>query len=193
MRVIAGTRFRATESYECKKEKWLLQVAGDPELSRAALRVAVAIGIHMNRKENMRAWPGYTRIAKILGVDPKTARNGVKDLEARKHMRVVRSRRGSKNNPNSYHPNIWRTEGGATVSLGRDHVPPRVGTHISPEPLNEPTTEPLNIRKGREDFVWRGSQFEKPKHPLAKPNFRRLVPISEVMEALGIVPRGFAH
>lgn len=31
MKVIPGTKFRAIENYESKKEKWLLQVASDPE------------------------------------------------------------------------------------------------------------------------------------------------------------------
>jgi hypothetical protein len=43
MRVIASTNFRAIENYESKKEKWLLQVATDSELSAGALRVAIAI------------------------------------------------------------------------------------------------------------------------------------------------------
>src|SRR5215467_4538788 len=105
MGLIAGTKIRAIENYESKKENWLVQIAADPKLSRAGLRVAIAIGLHMNRKQHMLAWPGFSRLARILRVDRKTARNGVKDLEARGHMRVVRSRNGSKNNPNHYHPN----------------------------------------------------------------------------------------
>jgi hypothetical protein len=196
MRFIAGTKVRAIENYESRKERWLVQTANDPKLSRAGLRVAIAIGIHMNRKQNLLAWPGYGRLAKILGVGRTTAIAGVKALEQRGHMRVVRSRNGSKNAPNHYHPNLWTTQtpnnGVVTTSRpGGVQIDTRVVTQGVPEPMNEPMREPLKRRK--EESVWRGGQVEKPKHPLAKPHFRRLVPTSEVMEILGIVPRGFRH
>ena len=109
MGLIAGTRIRAIENYESKKERWLVQVAADSELSRAGLRVAIATGVHMNRKQHMLAWPGFGRLAKILGIQRRAVIKGVKALEQRGHMRVVRSRNGSKNNPNHYHLNILRT------------------------------------------------------------------------------------
>jgi hypothetical protein len=68
MRVIASTNFRAIENYESKKEKWLLQVATDSELSAGALRVAIAIGLHMNRKQRLLAWPGFGRLQKLLDI-----------------------------------------------------------------------------------------------------------------------------
>jgi hypothetical protein len=119
----------------------------------------------------------------------------VKDLEARGHMRVERSRNGSKNNPNHYHPNIWRTAGGDIVSLGGDHVLPRVGTQGTPEPMNEPTREPTIRNISREDKIGGRGSGDISK-PIGQPQYRldgigprRLVQTSEVMEILGIVPR----
>jgi hypothetical protein len=51
MRVIAGTKIRAIENYESKKEKWLLQVAADSELSAGA-----------------RHWPAYEPEAAPIGL-----------------------------------------------------------------------------------------------------------------------------
>jgi hypothetical protein len=149
MRVIASTNFRAIENYESKKEKWLLQVAADSELSAGALRVAVGIGLHMNRKQRLLAWPGFGRLQKLLGIHRDTVRRNVKALEARGHVRVVRSRNGRKNNPNHYHPNIWRTEVGAATHLGRCTDAPWVGAALHPEPMSEPMNEPMKeVREG---------------------------------------------
>jgi hypothetical protein len=152
MKIIRGTKIRATENYESKKEKWLLQVAADSDLSRAGLRVAIGIAMHMNRKQYMLAWPGYGRLAKLLRMGRTTVFRGVTDLEARKHMRVVRSKNGAKHAPNHYHMNISRIDGVPPVGTG---VPP-VGTRVFPpgvpEPLSEPMREPT-IR-GREDILF---------------------------------------
>jgi hypothetical protein len=196
MKDVSRTVVRAKQNYEDKKEKWLLQVASDPDLPRAGHRVAIAIGVHMNRKQNLLAWPGYGRLAKLLGVSHTTAVNGVSALERAKHLRVVRVRQGTKNCPNHYHPNLWitqeATEGVVTTSRSSSHNGvTRVVTTGLPEPTNEPTREPLSIRKER--FVWRESPIAQPKASPAKPSFRRLVPTSEVMEILGVVPRGFGH
>src|SRR5262249_17733769 len=55
MGLIAGTKIRAIENYESKKERWLIQVAADTELPAGALRVAIAISQHMNRKQRLLA------------------------------------------------------------------------------------------------------------------------------------------
>jgi hypothetical protein len=191
MRVIAGTNFRAIENYESKKEKWLLQVAADPELSAGALRVAIGIGLHMNRKQRLLAWPGYGRLQKLLGVHYDTIRRGVKALEARGHLRVVRSRNGRKNNPNHYHPNIWRTEVGAATHRGMCTPAQRVGAALHTEPMNEPMKEPL-IRRISTGFKnglgGRGSEGKAEgrdnPHPIAQPNLNA-PPISEFVPREG--------
>jgi DNA-binding MarR family transcriptional regulator len=100
MRNTLGTKVRAIENYESKKEKWLMQVMADTELPAGALRVSFCIAVHMNRKQHMLAWPGLGKLQKLLGIDRSTVIRGVKALEARGHLRVVRSRTGAKNHPN---------------------------------------------------------------------------------------------
>jgi hypothetical protein len=179
MTVILGTKIRAIENYESKKEKWLVQVASDAELSRAGLRVAVAIGLHMNRKQRLLAWPGFGRLAKILGIQRRAVIKGVKDLETRDHMRVVRSRNGSKNNPNHYHPNIWRTGVVSDRTLGGVNLNTRVVSNRTPEPMNEPTREPT-IRRREDTLSFKDSTHTEEKrlgevewvnhHHLGQPN-----------------------
>jgi hypothetical protein len=183
MQVIAGTKIRAIENYESKKEKWLVQVAADPNLSRAGLRVAIGIGLHMNRKQHMLAWPGLGRLAKILCVNRSTVVRGVKDLEVSGHMRVVRSRNGAKNNANHYHMNIWRTGGGATAAPGGAAYDTRVVRHMTPEPMNEPMKEPL-IRKisGGNKIGGRGSgtnPLAQPKPPWTTPRLEEITGTAE--------------
>ena len=142
MTVIPGTKIRAIENYEAKKEKWLLQVASDPAIRAKALRAAIGIGLHMNRKQRLLAWPGFNRLASILGMDRRAVIRGVKQLEALGHMRVVRSRNGSKNNPNHYHPNIWGTGVVSERPLPSVKLTTRVVSNRPPEPMNEPMREP---------------------------------------------------
>jgi hypothetical protein len=150
---------RATQNYEDRKEKWLVQVASDHSLPPIAVRVAIVIGLHMNRKQRLLAWPGYGRLATLLGTTRKMAIKGAKALERAGHMRVVRSRNGTKNNPNHYHPNIWATMG---VVPKRILDSPQAGTRVvprqTPEPMNEPTKEPTirNIN-GEDKIGGRGS------------------------------------
>jgi hypothetical protein len=117
-------------------------------------------------------------------VDRRTVIRGVKDLEARGHLRVVRSRNGSKNNSNRYHLNIWRADG-VVQHLHQGSVKPvtRVVQHMSPEPMNEPTSEPMNIRleelstdkeaslslaQQNSQEAWRGSEVENEKELIAR-------------------------
>jgi hypothetical protein len=191
MRVIASTNFRAIENYESKKEKWLLQVATDSELSAGALRVAIAIGLHMNRKQRLLAWPGFGRLQKLLDIDRSTVIRGVKALEGRGHMRIVRSRNGSKNHPNHYHPNIWRTGVVAAVPLGRCTDATRVVAAVPPEPMNEPMKEPPIRRistRFKNGLGGRGSEGKEERRDnpylIAQPNLTAL-PTSEIVPREG--------
>jgi len=147
MKEVPRAVVRAKQNYEDRKEKWLLQVTSDHSLTAGDVRTAFAISLHMNRKRLLLAWPGYTTLAKDMGGSRRMAIRGVKALERAGHMRVVRSRNGSKNNPNHYHPNAWAnqmtTPGVVTrVTLGSDRRDTGVVTSLSPEPTSEPTKEP---------------------------------------------------
>src|SRR5262249_19289459 len=142
MGLIAGTKRRAIENYESKKEKWLLQVAANPKLSAGALRVAIAIGLHMNRKQRLLAWPGFGRLQKLLGIDRSKVIRGAKALERQGHRRVVGMRNGRKTHPNHYPPKILRTGVVAAAPLGSGSPATRVVAAVPPEPMNEPMREP---------------------------------------------------
>jgi hypothetical protein len=168
MKLIPGTKVRATENYESKKEKWLMQAASDHELSRAGLRVAIGIGLHMNRKQHMMAWPGYGRLAKLLRMSRTTVFRGVSDLEERKHLRVVRSKNGTRHAPNHYHVNISRIEGVTPAVTGVTPVGTRVLPPGVPEPMNEPMREPT-IRKKREEYKFGGRGRRKSVRLIGQP------------------------
>ena len=76
----------------------LVQLRHVEQLAAQRTRSARALGIghHMNRKQNLLAWPGFGRLQKLLGVHRETIKRGVKALERAGHMRVVRVRQGRK-------------------------------------------------------------------------------------------------
>jgi hypothetical protein len=167
MTFITGKKTRATQSYEAKKEMWLVQVVSDPKLSRAAMRVAVGIAVHMNRKQNMLAWPGQRRLAEMLHMSRATVCRGVADLEVHQHIRVTRSKTGKKNDANHYHINIWALGGGPPAVLRGPPVVPRVDLTGMPEPPKEPLKEPL-IRRSEEEIRIVGRGSKEAFNPLAQ-------------------------
>ena len=147
------------QSFEAFKETWQLQIAADKSLPAGALRVALAISAHMNRKQNGLAWPGYKRLQRILGIGRSTVIRSVKRFEKAGHLSVKRQRNGSKNAPNEYQPKL---KGSVTAMTPPPHPPgvtdditlmsqlrhPPSVIAVKPEPLNEPPNEPL-IKKER--------------------------------------------
>ena len=128
-------------SLEKYREQWLLQLIGDSKLSAGTLRVAVAISFHMNRKKGGLAWPGMARLARLTHLTTRTVIRATKQLEARGHLRVIRSRAGDKRGLNRYMPVLRRVSG---MSLGSDKRVMSVVTSVSHKPLNEPLSKPLS-------------------------------------------------
>ena len=134
-------------SIERVREQWQRQLIADPEISSSRLRVAIAIGFHLNRKEGGWAWPGIQRIATIAHVHPRTVMRATAWLSDMGHMEVEKTRKGKRNLPNRYRPILKQATAsrsgttatslgsGKAVSLGSDKA-------MSPEPLTEPLTEP---------------------------------------------------
>jgi hypothetical protein len=134
-------------SMEILREQWQRQLMADPEIQLSYLKVAIAIGFHLNRNKGGWAWPGIKKIATIADVHPRTVIRATAWLSDRGHMRVVRTRNGKRNLANRYLPTLRQanaSRSGATVmsrgsgkvmSLGN-------GATMSPEPLTEPLTEP---------------------------------------------------
>ena len=109
-------------SIERVREQWQRQLMADPDISFSCLKVAIAIGFHLNRNEGGWAWPGMQKIAAITHVHPRTVMRATAWLSDMGHMEVVRTRNGKRNLANRYRPILKRataSRSGATVmSLG---------------------------------------------------------------------------
>jgi hypothetical protein len=140
-------------SIEVVREQWQRQLMADPEITLAYLKVAIAIGIHLNRKERGWAWPGIQRIATIAHVHPRTVMRATAYLSDMGHMEVEKKRKGKRNFANRYRPILKRAtasrSGTTAMSLGSGKaVSLGSGVAMSPEPLTEPLTQhriPINI------------------------------------------------
>ena len=133
-------------SIERLREQWQRQLMADPEIQLSYLKVAIAIGFHLNRTKGGWAWPGINRIATIARVHPRTVIRATAWLSDRGHMRVVRTRKGKRNLSNRYLPTLRQANAGrsgATVmSLGSGKAMSLGGgLAMSPKPLTEPLTE----------------------------------------------------
>ena len=139
-------------SLEKYREQWLLQLIADPDLKAGDLRVAIAISFHMNRKKNGLAWPGMGRLAKLTHTSPSTVIRATKRLEARGHLRVIRSRMGEKRGLNRYLPLLKSAPKGASktladtsvMTLGSVKRDTPVVSRMTHKPLNEPLSKPLS-------------------------------------------------
>jgi hypothetical protein len=135
-------------NFQKRKEQWLLQIAADTSLTApGALRFAIGIGSHMNRKRGGEAWPGFGRLQQILGVSRSTIIRGAQALEEAGHLEITRGKVGKKNLPNHYQPILRRrtddTRVVSGVTLGSSNPDARLVATLTPEPLNEPQSEPL--------------------------------------------------
>jgi len=131
------------------KQEWQKQLFADrrPErgpkpregLTTAALAVGFAISCHLNHKTR-EAWPGITTLSREAKASRKTVIRAIALLEARKHLRVIRTPRGV----NHYHPTLVTP--GSVKSVGLGSVTTMgLGSvkSVTPEPLIEPLSEPL--------------------------------------------------
>jgi hypothetical protein len=138
------------KSFAEMKERWQRRLVADLELSAGDLRIAMAIGWHMNHSKGGVAWPSISTLCKLTGLCKTTCLRSTKHLEQRGHLQIVRvSRR-----PNQYRPvmagSVAMIPAGSVAAtpalvaqLG--HRPGSVAT--LPEPLSEP---PINIEPLRE-------------------------------------------
>jgi hypothetical protein len=129
-------------SLERFREDWQRQLVADRKLFDSDLRVALAIGWHLNRDKKGWAWPGMRTLAKLTGLSKKTVVLATGRLEARGYLRIVRGRKGNRRLANQYLPTL--TNAGLHHALGGDHVVYSRGDHGGlPQGLPEPLTEPL--------------------------------------------------
>jgi helix-turn-helix protein len=152
--VIANPRTSAVKptSLVKSREAWQRQVVADHNIPTSALKVALAISWHTNRKESGLAWPGIATLAKLTALSKRTVMRATQWLEAHGHVEVMRRRIGKRNLPNQYRPLMLRRQNEAPtrVSPPSDRVmSPPSDTAMSPEPYSKPYREPhIHLRIG---------------------------------------------
>jgi hypothetical protein len=123
----APTPTKKPLSLEVYRERWLMQLIADPDLTAGDLRVAIAITFHMNRQQDGLAWPGMARLATLTRTSLSTVIRATKRLEVRGHLRVIRSRAGGKRGLNHYHPMLKRAASTPLAEQSRMTLPSVTG------------------------------------------------------------------
>jgi hypothetical protein len=136
-------------SLEVYRERWLMQLIADPDLTAGDLRVAIAITFHMNRQQDGLAWPGMARLAALTRTSLSTVIRATKRLEVRGHLRVIRSRAGKKRGLNRYQPILKRAASVPIAEQSRMTLPSvtydtTVVSSVTHKPLTEPLSKPLS-------------------------------------------------
>ncbi len=100
----AQERDRPAEAFKLEKfkEDWQRQLVADRALPHPALKVALAISWHMNRKEGGWAWPGISKLADLTGLHRTTVMRAIKWLEDHGYLQVIRGRAGNQRDVNRY-------------------------------------------------------------------------------------------
>jgi hypothetical protein len=158
------------------KEHWQRQVTAEPKIPGSALKVANAIGWHLNHNSR-EAWPSLKKLAELAGITKRSAIRGIQWLEAQRHVGVTRVARRGRGNVNRYMPILSKRNGDSRVtfspremvtavtvngdSRGREMV-----TAVSPEPSIEPSIEPT--AKGRRDRLLSEEESQKRLFELLK-------------------------
>ena len=105
----ARPRRKPSSAFEAKRERWQRQLIADRArrgyrgLSSTALAVGLAISLRLNRNSGD-AWPGYGRLAYETGALRKSCIAAVRQLGNRGHLKICRTRAGSRNDSNRYEP-----------------------------------------------------------------------------------------
>jgi Helix-turn-helix domain len=164
----ATARKSRRDTFTITQFNWLRQVAYDADLVPAASRVAIAITKYFSRERDGWAWMSQATLANDLGMPERTVRDAISRLI--KHGHIVTKRRG-KMETNLYHLALKNTESDRQPSAdhdrqttaGHDGQPSAThtgvtgrnqqsdrqktvkvtGSHLPPNPLNEPTEEPI--------------------------------------------------
>jgi hypothetical protein len=111
----------------------------DKRLNRTDLVVLGLICAHINRSSG-RAWPSFTRLAKLASVDAKHVRAAIKRLEGFGYIEVERRRRGD----GQWSTNTYRLQGGVGAECAPtwgQNVPLGVGAESAPLTFKTRTPE----------------------------------------------------
>jgi Helix-turn-helix domain len=85
------------------RELWQRQLVSDRKIPGNYLKVAIAIGWHINRFSGW-AHPGISTLAKLVRLSRPTVIRAIKWLEQKSHMRVIRTRADNRRGSNRYFP-----------------------------------------------------------------------------------------
>ena len=103
-----NTTSQAFSSGAAKRDRWLRQLLADPRMKKSEnyWPWIIALSLHMNWRQALRAWPEHETLAKLVGVSVKTSQRIASDLEDWGHLSVERTKGkgGFKNVSNRYLP-----------------------------------------------------------------------------------------
>jgi Helix-turn-helix domain len=113
------------------RELWQRQIASDNNLTASARLFGVAISWHLNQ-HTLEAWPSLNTIAVLTAMSNRTVIRGIKELETHKHLRILRTRTGGKNDVNHYIP-LLRAAAASVTDVTRVLSP------VSPDTVTDVT------------------------------------------------------
>jgi signal recognition particle subunit SEC65 len=159
-----------SDSFKSDQFDWLRQVASDAGLVPAAARVAIALTRYFNRKHDGWAWMAQATLASDLGMPERTVCDAIARLVKNGHL--VTKQRGHMAT-NLYHLVLKNTDSDRQPSAshdrqttaGHDRQPTAAhtgvtgrkqqgdrqpsaamtGSHLPPNPMNEPYEEPNEV------------------------------------------------
>lgn len=149
-------------SFYTRRTIWLLQIAFDNKLTRAATAVAIAISAHLNEADGD-ACPGLMLLADEIQASRSTVQLKIEELHDRGHILIIRG--VGRTNSNRYRP----------VIKGTDHIGPflqkKATDYIGPFPSPKaPIQRSKSTDRGAENVPIGGSKStdhvgNEPKNP----------------------------
>jgi hypothetical protein len=158
----SNSESKGNNDFEKRREAWGLQCAWDKELRAIDLRMVMALQSFLNR-ESFAAFPSVMKLMRLIECSETAARNSLKQLASRRHIRVARRFRGREQQTNLYHALLHpgtlervdaiRSERYTTPHSGFDTTP-HSGFNTTPHSGNDTLTSYL-------------TSTEPPKEPLS--------------------------
>jgi hypothetical protein len=97
-----GADSKGNNDFEKRREAWGIQCTRDKTLRAIDLRMVMALQSFLNR-ETFAAFPSIQKLMRLIGCSETAARNSLKILAGRRHIRVQRRFRCREQRTNLYH------------------------------------------------------------------------------------------
>jgi hypothetical protein len=153
---------KGNNDFEKRREAWGLQCAWDKELRAIDLRMVMALQSFLNRK-TFAAFPSVMKLMRLIGCSETAARNSLKKLATRRHIRVASRFRGKEQQSNLYHALL---DSGTVERVGairsERYTTPHSGFDTTPLSRND-----INPSSGFDTRTSYLTSTEPPKEPLA--------------------------